>query len=40
MNSIDSLIRRIRPGDRAAAEEVKNRWNSIAKPLGSLGSLE
>lgn len=40
MNSIDSLIRRIRPGDRAAAEEAKNRWNSIAKPLGSLGSLE
>ena len=40
MNRIDQLIRCIRPGDRAAAEEAKSRWDSIAKPLGSLGSLE
>ena len=40
MNRIDQMIRCIRPGDRAAAEEAKSRWDSIAKPLGSLGSLE
>ena len=40
MNRIDQLIRCIRPGDRAAAEEAKSRWDSIAKPLGSLGTLE
>ena len=40
MNRIDQLIRCIRPGDRAAAEEAKSRWDGIAKPLGSLGTLE
>ena len=40
MNRIDQMIRCIRPGDRAAAEEAKSRWDSIAKPLGSLGTLE
>ena len=40
MNRIDQQIRSIRPGDRAAAEAAKSRWDSIAKPLGSLGTLE
>ena len=40
MNRIDNIIRSIRPGDPAAAEEAKKRWDSIAKPLGSLGAME
>ena len=30
----------IRPLDRPAMEAARQRWNSIAKPLYSLGSLE
>ena len=30
----------IRPGDGAAKEEASRRWDSIAKPLHSLGKLE
>ena len=40
MNDLNEWIRRVRPGDRAAAEEARQRWNRIAKPLGSLGVLE
>ena len=40
MNRIEHIIRSIRPGDRAAAEAAKKRWDSIAKPLGSLGEME
>lgn len=40
MNSIDTIIRSIRPGNPAAAGEAKQRWDSIAKPLGSLGEME
>ena len=40
MNDLNKWIRRIRPGDRAAAEEARQCWNRIAKPLGSLGALE
>ena len=40
MKQLDEWIRCVRLGDRTAAEEAKKRWNSIAKPLGSLGSLE
>lgn len=30
----------IRPADKAAMEAAKKRWNSVAKPIGSLGVLE
>ena len=40
MREIDERIKRITPGDRAAAEAARKRWNAIAKPLGSLGLLE
>ena len=40
MNDLENLIRSIRPGDRAAAEAAKARWDSVAKPLGSLGLME
>lgn len=33
-------IHKITPADKAAAEAAKERWDSIAKPLGSLGLLE
>ncbi len=33
-------IERIRPADQAAVSACHERWNSIAKPLGSLGLLE
>lgn len=34
------LIQAIKPGDPIAANASRKRWNSIAKPLGSLGLLE
>ena len=40
MTDLNERIRRVRPGDPAAAEEARQRWNRIAKPLGSLGVLE
>lgn len=33
-------LNRIQPPDRAAMERARNRWDSIAKPLHSLGLLE
>lgn len=33
-------ISRIRPADRKAGDAARRRWQSIAKPLGSLGLLE
>ena len=34
------LIRTVTPPDGAAGSEAKRRWDSLAKPLGSLGLLE
>lgn len=31
---------KIQPADRTAMELAKKRWNSVAKPIGSLGILE
>lgn len=40
MDALEQLLNSIRPGDRAAMETAKKRWNSVAKPIGSLGVLE
>ncbi len=37
---LEQVIRQIRPLDEHAMEEAKKQWNSIAKPLHSLGKLE
>ena len=37
---LQRLLEMIRPGDGAAKEEASRRWDSIAKPLHSLGKLE
>ena len=37
---LERLLKMIRPGDGAAKEEASRRWDSIAKPLHSLGKLE
>ncbi len=37
---LNKIIRRIEPLDPRYVEASKNRWNSIAKPLHSLGKLE
>ena len=34
------LLDGICPADRAAMEDARTRWNSLAKPIGSLGFLE
>lgn len=38
--TIEKIIEKIEPIDRKAMEEAGKRWNSIAKPLHSLGRLE
>ena len=38
--TIEKIIDSIEPIDRKAMEEAGKRWNSIAKPLHSLGRLE
>ena len=38
--TLDQVIAGISPADTAAMERAKARWDSIAKPLGSLGALE
>ena len=38
--TLDQVIAGITPADMAAMERAKARWDSIAKPLGSLGLLE
>lgn len=40
MNSISELLSLIQPPDEAARATAQFRWNSIAKPLGSLGLFE
>lgn len=37
---IDEALKKIKPIDEAAKEQCISRWNSIAKPLHSLGKLE
>ena len=37
---IREICKNILPVDKAAAAESQRRWNSIAKPLHSLGKLE
>ena len=38
--SLQEIIQSIRPADPAAAQAARRRWDSLAKPLGSLGVLE
>ena len=33
-------IKNIAPADKASAKAAREHWNSVAKPLGSLGLLE
>lgn len=40
MESIDDMIRAVTPPDEAARALARTRWDSLAKPLGSLGLLE
>ena len=40
MTALKELIENIYPADAAAAEAAKKHWDSLAKPLGSLGALE
>ena len=37
---LKELLSAVRPVDRTAMARAKARWDSIAKPLGSLGLLE
>ena len=36
----NTYLNKIQPADRTAMELAKKRWNSVAKPIGSLGILE
>ena len=36
----NTYLDKIQPADRTAMELAKKRWNSVAKPIGSLGILE
>lgn len=38
--TLEQQLKQIRGLDRDAAKEAQARWNSIAKPIGSLGKLE
>ena len=38
--TLEEVIRGIVPADQEAMDRAKARWDSIAKPLGSLGALE
>ncbi len=40
MGVLTDTIRNIRPADTQAAQRARQRWDSIAKPLRSLGKLE
>ena len=40
MEVLTDTIRNIRPADAQAAQRARQRWDSIAKPLRSLGKLE
>jgi nicotinate-nucleotide--dimethylbenzimidazole phosphoribosyltransferase len=38
--TLKNTLSAIRPADRAAMERAKRKWDSVGKPLGSLGLLE
>lgn len=38
--SLEEVISRIAPADQAAMEQARVHWDTVAKPLGSLGLLE
>ena len=38
--NLQTVLEGIRPAEDAAREQARARWNSLAKPLGSLGDLE
>ncbi len=38
--TIESILSYIRPADRSAEKAARGHWDSLAKPLGSLGRLE
>ena len=40
MMTLNEAVKKIRPLDEKAIEGAKKRWDSIAKPLHSLGELE
>lgn len=40
MRELEEIINKISPPDQAAAAAARKNWDSIAKPLGSLGLLE
>lgn len=39
-DELSRLLADIRPADKNAKEQARKRWNSVAKPIGSLGILE
>ena len=40
MMTLDEAVKKVRPLDEKAMEGARKRWDSIAKPLNSLGELE
>ena len=38
--TLDEAVKKVRPLDEKAMEGARKRWDSIAKPLHSLGELE
>ena len=40
MDELKPLLSAVAPPDRGAEEAAKSHWDSLAKPLGSLGLLE
>ena len=40
MMTLDEAVKKVRPLDEKAMEGARKRWDSIAKPLHSLGELE
>ena len=40
MITLDEAVKKVRPLDEKAMEGARKRWDSIAKPLHSLGELE
>ena len=38
--ALDEALKRVGQPDEKAMELAKKRWDSVAKPLGSLGALE
>ncbi|MBQ9349189.1 MAG: nicotinate-nucleotide--dimethylbenzimidazole phosphoribosyltransferase, partial [Oscillibacter sp.] len=37
---LNELLETVAPPDEAARDRARERWNALAKPLGSLGVLE